>query len=208
MSRLVNEKILSKVQGVIHVGASIGQEREYYAKHNLSVIWFEPNPDAFKMLQHNIAELPKQIAYPFLLTDRDDETFLLHITNGFGQASSIFDMGEQLKLYPDFVYVRDVEALSITLDTCVHEAQIDLNIFQFLVLDTQGADLLVLKGAIHVLRQIQFVEVETSSLEMYRGGCLEQEVIDFMISQGFDEQDRMALNLGIDNHILFERNAT
>lgn len=202
---VVNERVLSQIRGVVHVGANIGQERDAYATHNLNVLWFEPNPEAFKKLENNIADLQNQIAFPFLLTDRDDANYLLHVTNGHGQASSILEMGEQIRLYPDFTCVRDVEALSLTLDTFFRDVPGIRNNFQFLVIDTQGSELFVLKGATRTLKHLQFVEVETSPLEMYKGGCLEQEVIDFMMSQGFKETERIVVNPSIDNHVLFER---
>ena len=204
MSRLVNENVLSKIQGVIHIGANIGQERDYYAKYDLNVLWIEPNLDAFQELQTNIANFSKQKAYHALMTDQDNALHILHITSGKGQCSSIFEWAMHKHYYPEIDYVRDMEIASIKLDTFIAREDIDLDLFQFLVLDTEAADLLVLKGATNTLSKLQFVEVETSPLELRKDGCLENQVIDFLALHGFRETERIPAN-NINNHILFER---
>ena len=202
--RLVNETVLSKVQGVMHIGANIGQERDYYAKYGLNVLWVEPNVEAFKELEQNIIGLPKQHAYKALLTDKDGVESTLHITSGKGQCSSLFDWAAHKDFYPEIDYVKDVQVFSITLDTLIECEHIDLSLYQFMVLDTEGADLLALKGATKTISKIQFIEVETSPLELRKNCCLENEVIDFLASQGFKEVERVAAT-NINNHILFER---
>ena len=206
MSRLVNEKILARVPGVIHVGANVGQERDWYAKYDLNVLWFEPNPVAFGELLENIESFPKQRASSYLLTNVDNKFYKLHVTSGQGQCSSIFALSGHLDYYPDITFTHDVDVLGITLDTFVGFYRIDLSKYQFMVLDTQMADLLVLKGATQTLSCIQFVEVETSPLDLYKGGCVEQEIIDFMASQNYKEVERV-VNTHINNHLLFERQA-
>lgn len=204
MSRLVNEKVLSKISGVIHVGANIGQERDYYAKYDLDVLWIEPNVEAFQELQRNIADFPKQKARQALLTDQDGLEYLLHITSGKGQCSSLFDWAKHKDFYPEIDYVKDLVISSLTLDTLVVLENIDLSLFQFMVLDTEGADLLILKGATKTLSNLRFVEVETSPLELRKDCCLENQVIEYLISQGFEEKERVVAT-NINNHILFER---
>jgi hypothetical protein len=39
---------LRKVNGLIHIGANIGQERAIYAEYDLRVAWIEPIPDVFE----------------------------------------------------------------------------------------------------------------------------------------------------------------
>ena len=50
---------LNQATGVIHIGANSGQERKLYARHDLDVLWIEPNPKVFKELQKNIDNLKK-----------------------------------------------------------------------------------------------------------------------------------------------------
>ena len=60
MGSQAEHSYLRKVRGVIHVGASEGQERDLYAAFGLNVIWIEPIPEVFQVLRDNIAELQTQ----------------------------------------------------------------------------------------------------------------------------------------------------
>lgn len=37
--------------GVVHVGANLGQERELYEHYGLNVLWVEPIPEVFEQLK-------------------------------------------------------------------------------------------------------------------------------------------------------------
>src|SRR5437870_2033193 len=84
------DAFLKRVKGVIHVGASIGQERDLYARHDLSVVWIEPIPDVFARLEANLAHYPKQRAYRHLVADQDGRPYQFHIASNNGESSSIF----------------------------------------------------------------------------------------------------------------------
>ena len=58
---------LGKVDGLVHVGANTGQERDLYESYGLEVIWIEPIPDVFAELQENIKGHPRQSAYQELI---------------------------------------------------------------------------------------------------------------------------------------------
>ena len=50
----------------------------------------------------------------------------------------------------------------------------------------QGAELAVLRGAQDSLRSVRVVEAELSTVELYRGQALVEEVIAFLRLAGFD----------------------
>src|SRR5262245_56373598 len=75
------DRYLASCSGVIHVGANSGQERHLYARHRLSVVWIEPLHDQFLTLTNNIRELADQVAIRALITDRDNELHILHVSN-------------------------------------------------------------------------------------------------------------------------------
>src|SRR5262245_39160733 len=66
-------EFLKDAKGVIHIGASWGQERDIYAAAGLPVIWIEAIPEMFEELQRNIEGYPDQRAFNYLLTDRDGD---------------------------------------------------------------------------------------------------------------------------------------
>ena len=160
------DRYLASCSGVIHVGANCGQERDLYARHQLPVVWIEPLNDQFEALNNNIRGLANQVAIRGLITDRDDELHILHVANNAGASSSIFELHLHKDIWPNIHYVNDVEMRSSTLPTALNTAGIDYAAFDALVLDTQGSELLVLRGAAPILAQFKFVKTEAADFEI------------------------------------------
>ena len=160
---------LRKVRGVIHVGANSGQERLLYNELGLEVIWIEPVPAAFERLRANLEEFPKQRAYRYLITDEDDREYVFHISNNEAASSSILPIAKHKQMWPDVEYTDAITLTSSTLNTFVKRERVNLRKFQALILDTQGSELLILKGASKVLPEMRFVKVEVPDFESYAG---------------------------------------
>ena len=143
--------LMRKIRGVIHVGANLGQERDDYA--HLNVVWIEPIPELFAQLMQNIAGYPRQAAYRALITDTNVADCVLHVASNEGGSSSVLDLAMHRDIWPDIGFVADIHMPSMTLDTFVEREAIDLSRFNLLVMDTQGSELLVLRGASKTLRQ-------------------------------------------------------
>ena len=63
--------------------------------------------------------------------------------------------------------------------------QIDIRSYGALILDTQGSELLVLKGAIPILDKLRFVKTEAANFESYARCCQLDELTEFMRRYGF-----------------------
>lgn len=179
------DSFLKKVPGVIHVGANMGQERNRYASLGLNVIWVEPIPSVFEVLSLNISGLANQRAYNYLLAAEHGKEYTFHISNNEGQSSSIFDLAKHKEMWPDVQFTDDIRMVATTLARLIEVENIDLRKFGSLVLDTQGSELLVLKGAIPVLDRFQFVKTEVADFESYAECCRLDELTEFMNTQGF-----------------------
>ena len=183
---------LRKVRGVIHVGANSGQERLLYNELGLEVIWIEPVPATFERLRANLEEFPKQRAYRYLITDEDDREYVFHISNNEAASSSILPIAKHKQMWPDVEYTDAITLTSSTLNTFVKRERLNLRKFQALILDTQGSELLILKGASKVLPEMRFVKVEVPDFESYAGCCQLAQMSEFMRSAGFRERRREA----------------
>jgi FkbM family methyltransferase len=187
---LSNEHILEKVRGVIHVGANYGQEREVYARHMVSVMWIEPSDPIYSEMFENIRIFTTQFAFRFLAWDADLSLVPFHRTNNEGQSSSAFELSKHRELWPE-VEERDVALVKATrLDTLFAELILDPREFDFLVIDAQGAELKVLKGAEGILCGIKFIQVETTDCELYKGCAQLSEIEAFMREHDFKEIER------------------
>jgi FkbM family methyltransferase len=183
---------LRHIDTVVHVGANEGQERDLYAKFDLNVFWIEPNPSAFELLRAALQSFPKQKAYKALILDRDGVTLILHVASNAGASSSIFEMGEHRQLWPEVSFTHDISVESTTLTTLVSTQSIDLGKDAALILDTQGSELLVLKGAMDLLHHFKYVKTEVADFDSYVGCCKLTELLPFMKQHGFKEVRRDA----------------
>lgn len=183
---------LGEARGVIHVGANAGQERDLYAAHRLPVVWIEPIPEVFERLRRNIQGYPGQRAYQALITDADGGSYTFHIANNDGESSSIFDLADHRDVWPEVSYERRITLESITLASFLDRHAIDVGGFDTLVMDTQGSELLVLKGAESILPRIEQVWTEAADFQAYRDGARLQDIGDFLSARGFREVHRRA----------------
>lgn len=183
-------RFLRTVRGVVHVGANVGQERDFYARLGLDVLWIEPIPEVFAELRDNIAKLPRQRALQCLVTDRDDAPYEFNVANNRGESSSILALKEHRDVWPKVEYTRTLTLHSVTLATLVERERIDLEPYDALVMDTQGSELLVLRGAEPVLGRFKFVKTEVPDFEAYAGCARLGDIAAFLEARGFTEQSR------------------
>ena len=177
--------VLKQARGILHVGANVGQEAVQYDRNGLDVLWIEPIAPVFAELQANIAPFPRQRAIQALVTDRDGQRHTLHIASNGGSSSSILEFGQHSDIFPDVTFVREVPLEGVTLATLVAREKIDISKYDMLLLDTQGSELLVLKGALSLLPNFKFVQVEAADFEAYKGCAKVHEIDALMAAQGF-----------------------
>jgi FkbM family methyltransferase len=182
--------IFRKAKGVIHVGANIGQEAGLYDQYGLPVIWVEPNPEVFEVLRSNVKAYPHQIALQGLVTDVDNAEYPFHLANNGGESSSILDMHLHTEVWPDVKYERTIQLRSRTLPSLLKDNHIDLAGYDMLVMDTQGSELLILKGAAALLKDIRYIKTEVPNFESYKDCCQIEDLEAFLAPYGFREHSR------------------
>jgi len=169
-------------KGIIHVGAHKGEELSIYEDLGIeNVIWVEANPKIFESLSENIKKFKNHKAYNFLVSNKNDEEYIFHVTNN-GESSSILEL-ERHKIHHSHIHVvEDIVLKSKKIDTIIEEFNIDLNKYNFLNLDIQGAELLALKGFLKGLEKIEYVYTEVNSGEVYKD-CAKIEELDFFLKE-------------------------
>jgi FkbM family methyltransferase len=174
------DRFLRRCNGVVHVGANTGQERELYASYGLTVIWVEALPSIYRQLVENIRPYPKQIAIRALLTDSAGELMRFYIAANGGASSSIFELALHKDIWPEVDYVAHVDLETQTLDLLLSGYHIDQNDIDALVLDTQGSELMVLKGSESLLKRVSYVKVEAADFEAYKNGTTVEAIERFL----------------------------
>ena len=179
---------LNDVKGVLHIGANKGQASGTYNQYNLNVVWAEAIPHIYEVLKSRIAPFKKQIAFNACVTDKDDQEVTFHIINRSGLSSSIFELKDHKKMWPGVNESGTIKLKTTTVKTLVEKNNIDLSNYDAMVLDTQGSELLVLKGS--PLDNIRYIMLEVANFEAYKGCCVLKDIEAFMKENNFAEIGR------------------
>lgn len=196
--------IFNKVNGIIHVGASEGQERDLYNNYSLNVLWIEPIPQIYQKLQNNIQNYSKQIGLNYLVTDKDDQEYDFYISNNNGESSSILELNLHKKTWPGVKYIDKIRLKSKTLPTIIKENNIDLDNYEAMILDTQGSELLILKSSVEILHKMKYVSLEVADFDSYKDCCKLNEVDEFFNNIGFKRIDLKKWSWGKEYQFLWQ----
>jgi FkbM family methyltransferase len=203
------DEFLKHCKAILHVGANDGVERELYARHSLDVVWVEALPEMFKVLENNLREFPKQKALNALVTDKENETYDFHVSNNQGASSSIYEFQDHDKIWPDVSVTKTIQLRSTTLSRLLRENGYSASQFDALVLDVQGAELLVLQGADELLKSLRFIKAEASDFAAYKNACTVETLPEFLKTRGFvvDRKTCFGRKRGVGGYydILFKR---
>ena len=167
---------------LLHVGGNVGQERTIYDRLGLEVLWVKPIPSVFEELSRNIALFPRQRAVQALVTDRAGQTHRFNVANNNGRSSSILPLGQQKDIWPEIDFCEALDLTSTTVDQMAADSGLS---FDALMIDVQGAELLVLKGATETLRSVEVIGAEAADFEIYKGCTTVDELKDHLGPLGF-----------------------
>lgn len=202
------DAFLKSCKGVIHIGAHTGEERILYKRCGLKVLWVEAIPRVFETLQKNIQGYKNQTAANALITDKDGEFYDFKVSNN-GASSSIYDFKDHEELWPEVKMSETIRLKSKTLVSLLAEMKLSASDYDALILDVQGAELVVLKGVAPVIKNMRFVQTEAADFELYKGSCTVDMLVSAMADWGFKVQrkDCFASKPGVGScyDILFER---
>src|SRR5690606_671139 len=117
-----------------------------------------------------------------------NERRALHRFSNDGASNSIFEGTERLfETWTSVTQTGDsVELIGSTLPDVLAEHGIEARSIDILVLDVQGAELECLRGAHKILDHITYIECEVSKEQIYRGGALSHEIVEYLDEAGFD----------------------
>jgi FkbM family methyltransferase len=140
------EPFLKTIKGAIHVGANIGEEREWYDKMGFkSVLWFEPNKELVPILKDNVKKYSKHFVFSFGIHDTLTKG-ILHVANNNGQSSSILELGTHAINHPDVLHIWDQEIQLMRLDHFFEITGKKIENYNFLNVDVEGVELNVIKS--------------------------------------------------------------
>jgi FkbM family methyltransferase len=195
--------------GIFHLGAHRGEGAPVYEWFGKKVIWVEANPIIFQDLKDNLIKHKEQKAYQALLHNKDNEKIDFYLSSNDYASSSIFEFGE-LSVGPkslwsnkNLKYVSKKILITTTIDTLVSKNSIDIQNYNYWVMDLQGAELLSLNGAHRSLDFCKFLYIEVSNGQVYKNGAQWTDVKSFLEKKGFNAMSELDKN---HSNILFIKN--
>ena len=187
-----------KPKGLIHIGAHGGGEYNYYVSLQIKrLLFFEPQKYWFNQLLKHQQEVISNFPDRTLETDRCINTALgnfngdskMYISSNSGASSSILQPNIPLfQQYPELLFKENEIIKVIRLDDFWKTYDLKPDLFDTLVLDTQGYELEVLRGAIDTLKFINTIQVEVQREELYVGSVQIHQLDAFLTEHGFQRR--------------------
>src|SRR5688572_26900844 len=188
------QKYHIEASGVLHIGASTGQEAEVYHKHGLKVVWVEAIHSVYKQLCRNVVKYTGTVCLNACVSDKDGQIVNFNISNNEGQNSSMFEFGTHTTEHPGIVFTQKTRLQTTRVDTLLKDRNIDQYEYDFVNLDIQGAELLALKGM--DLSQVRYVYIEVNERELYKGIPLLPEIDAYLLKHDLQRVETNMTNFG------------
>lgn len=172
-------------EGVIHIGAHLGEEAEDYQNHGVKrVVWIEANPDLMTPLKQATGrfKFETQGYINTCLSDVDGDIIEFNVSNN-GQSSSILELGTHATMYPHIKYTKKIKTRARRFEELVKEkAVFPYEDYDFINIDVQGAELMVFKGFGDLLekKNIRAIYTEINLEHVYKGCCLLEELDEYL----------------------------
>jgi FkbM family methyltransferase len=184
---------------IFDIGGCEGEDSIRYARlfPQARVFTFEPLPENQELIRKNLARYPAPNVelVPFALSDRRGEA-TFHVSSGrppelfsgeawnYGnKSSSLLSPAAAAPMHGWIEFKQTITVPCLTLDEFCAER--GLTAIDFVHLDVQGAEHLVLAGAERLLPQIGALWLEVANQELYRGQKLRGEIESFLAQRQF-----------------------
>lgn len=163
------------IRGIIHVGAHYGQEHQEYLNQGVeNIVYVEPCREAFQKLSalstNNIN------LFNTALADYEGEAEMFTESHNKGQSNSLLKPGTHTKHHP-LIRFNDTEKVKVTT---LDSLPISRTLYNFLNIDVQGAELMVLRGGRDTLKGIDYIYTEVNREPVYEGCPMIEELDAFL----------------------------
>lgn len=171
------KKYSIKVDGVIVAGAHYAEEHpDYVAAGIKRFVYIEPCAAAFNMLKNKFAAHHHIQLFNYACGEVECEQVMYTGSQNEGQSNSLLKMAKHTQIHPgitlpntELVTVKRLDSLGLA-----HKG------YQLLVMDCQGFEGRVLRGATETLKQMNYVYTEVNRDEVYQGCTLVDELDELL----------------------------
>jgi FkbM family methyltransferase len=192
-----------KIEGIILIGAHYGNEYdELISTGAKNIIMFEPLKNNFEVLSNNIKD-ENVILVNKALGNENKKVIMFVESENKGMSSSVLEPKLHINYYPHIVFNETEEVDMIRLD----DMNLDENKYNFILIDVQGYEMEVFKGAEKTLENIDYIITEINNVELYRNCVMFKNLTEYLNKFGFVvADDKEATNGSIWGDVLFKKN--
>lgn len=174
-------QLWEKGGAVIHVGAHLAEERDFYRSVGLVPrIWVEAQSALVSRLREKLDE-PDDLVIQGAVWHTSGQEITLNIANN-SQSSSVLEFGTHRQRYPETNFIGTEHCLTLTLGSILVRSKERVTLVN---LDIQGTELEALKGAGKQLIDVPLIYTEVNFESLYEGCALVGEIDDYLAKFGF-----------------------
>lgn len=166
-----------KADGVIGIGAHYGEEHKDYVDAGIKrFVYIEPCAKAFNVLKNKFGAHHHVQLFNVACGDTEGQQVMYTGSQNEGQSNSLLKMDKHLQIHPgitlpetEIVDVKRLDSLGLA-----HKG------YQLLVMDCQGYEGRIVKGATETLKQVNYVYSEINFDTVYEGCTLVDELDELL----------------------------
>ena len=192
---------IKNVKNILDIGACDGLDSIKYSKlfSNSIVFAFEPLSNNIDLINKNLINynvknvVPIQLALSnkkgkatFYVSSGRPEEIDEDIDWDFGnKSSSLLEPNKTIEIHPWLKFQESIDVQTETLENFLLEK--NRLIVDFIHMDVQGAELMVLQGAGKYISKIKMIWLEVENIELYKNQPLASDVEHFLLVNGFSK---------------------
>jgi FkbM family methyltransferase len=183
---------------IYDIGGCEGEDSLRYARlfPNSAIYVFEPLPDNQNLIKDNIRHYKASNIQlvPAALSDTIGwHEFYVSSGQPDGQTNHDWDFGNKSSslLAPDKVkdvvkWLKFESVITVPTTTIAHfSGENSISVIDFIHMDVQGAELIVLEGAKHMIKNIRLLWLEIAESSLYKEQALRKDIEHFMQAHSF-----------------------
>jgi len=175
-----------ELKGVCHIGAHWAEEHNDYIECGAKkFIYVEPISEAFNILKEKF-DGDKSVRLENVAIGSTAKTGVMCVdTTNQGQSNSLLEPLVHLEQHKEVIFDGEPQIVEVVM---LDSLDISKNL-NLLMVDTQGYELEVLKGAIKCLPQFDILYLEVNRDETYKGCPMVEDLDEFLKTFGFTRME-------------------
>ncbi len=173
------------VNGAIHIGAGDAPERNLYSSIDVPCIWIDANRQSVDNLRNLSADVAIHRFHHAFISDKTQKDCFFPSTDN-PRYSSKFGFDQITNVFADAQQGEMIEVDALTLRDFADKNQVDLQKYNYLVLDTCGSEYLILSESVDILDNFDFIRVSCPDFSAYHWSPTVTEVFSLLTNYGYE----------------------